>query len=89
MRYEAMQTKDEKEEKFNKDVLRSVSKVEFRPYSRHSVDPSYNWEAGLEYHQIPCYVGDTTYKVSYSFLLLLYQFLATILESQCTSSSKR
>ncbi len=63
MRNEAYANKDKNETVFNQDVLRSVKQVEFRPYSRQSMNPTYNWEAGQEFHLINCFPGETTYKV--------------------------
>lgn len=79
--------RSESENRFNSDVLQSVAKVEYRPYSRRSVDISYNWEKGQEYHQIQCSTGESMYKVSYQSITLIR--LASIFESWSFSPTKR
>lgn len=57
MKYENYASKDQNETIFNQDVLRTVKQVEFRPYSRQKMDPTYNWEAGQEFKLINCFPG--------------------------------
>ena len=64
MMKERQHRRGSEEKRFDKEVYNTVQRVEFRPYSRQSVDTSYNWEKGRDYHQIECFTGATMYNVS-------------------------